>query len=211
MEYFTRNQIYEKLRQDILDEKYAKGQSLVEQKLAKEFGVSRTPIREVLRQLELDGLVESIPNRGVFVVGITREDINHIYSIRERMEGLAALWAAEKITPDELKKMEEIYSLMEFYTEKEDVDQVAKYNTQFHEIIFTAASSKYLKIILKNLQVYIQWARHASLKVPGRLQAALGEHKAILEAFKNKDGALAEKLIMEHVSNSRKNLEKMKK
>ncbi|HHY78113.1 MAG TPA: GntR family transcriptional regulator [Clostridiales bacterium] len=211
MEYFTRNQIYEKLRQDILDEKYERGQSLVEQKLAKEFGVSRTPIREVLRQLELDGLVESIPNRGVFVVGITKEDINHIYAIRERMEGLAALWAAEKISSDELKQLEEIYSLMEFYTEKGDADQVAKLNTQFHEVIFTAASSKYLKIILKNLQVYIQWARHSSLKVPGRLQAALEEHKAILEAFKNRDGALAEKLIMEHVNNSRKNLEKTKK
>lgn len=122
MEFFTKNQIYEKIRQDILDDKYTRGQSLVEQKLAKEFGVSRTPIREVLRQLELDGLVESIPNRGVFVVGITHEDINHIYAIRQRIEGLAALWAAEKMTSEELKQMENIYNLMEFYTAKEDVD-----------------------------------------------------------------------------------------
>jgi len=207
MEFFTKNQIYEKIRRDILDGKYTRGQSLVEQKLAKEFGVSRTPIREVLKQLELDGLVESIPNRGVFVLGITQEDIKHIYAIRQRIEGLAALWAAEKMTSEELKTLENIYNLMEFYTAKEDVDQIAQLNTEFHEVIFRAAKSKYLKNILSNFQVYIQWARYVSLKVPGRLEAALEEHKTILEAFRKKDGVLAEKAIMEHVDNSRKNLE----
>lgn len=210
MEFFTKNQIYEKIRQDILDDKYTRGQSLVEQKLAKEFGVSRTPIREVLRQLELDGLVESIPNRGVFVVGITHEDINHIYAIRQRIEGLAALWAAEKMTSEELKQMENIYNLMEFYTAKEDVDQIAQLNTDFHEVIFKSAESKYLRNMLTNFQVYLQWARYVSLKVPGRLEAALAEHKNILEAFRKKDGVLAEKAVMEHVDNSRKNLEKIK-
>ncbi|SHI39921.1 GntR family transcriptional regulator [Lutispora thermophila] len=208
MEYFTRNQIYEKIRQDILDGKYIRGQSLVEMKLAKEFGVSRTPIREVLRQLELDGLVESIPNRGVFVLGITNEDIKQIYAIRQRIEGLAALWAADRMTSEDLKELENIYNLMEFYTQRQDVDQVAKLNTQFHEIIFKSANCKYLKNILSNFQVYLQWARYASLKVHGRLQAALAEHKDILEALKQKDGVLAEKRIMEHVDNSRKNLEK---
>jgi len=210
MEFFTKNQIYEKIRQDILDGKYTKGQSLVEQKLATEFGVSRTPIRDVLKQLELDGLVESIPNRGVFVLGITQEDIKHIYAIRQRIEGLAALWAAEKMTSEELKTLENIYNLMEFYTAKEDVDQIAQLNTDFHEVIFKAAKSKYLKNILSNFQAYIQWARYVSLKVPGRLEAALAEHKTILEAFRNKDGVLAEKAIMEHVDNSRKNLESIK-
>lgn len=210
MEFFTKNQIYEKIRQDILDGRYIRGQSLVEQKLAKEFGVSRTPIREVLKQLELDGLVESIPNRGVFVLGITQEDIKHIYAIRQRIEGLAALWAAEKMTSEELKTLENIYNLMEFYTAKEDVDQIAQLNTDFHEVIFKAAKSKYLKNILSNFQAYIQWARYVSLKVPGRMEAALAEHKTILEAFRKKDGVLAEKAIMEHVDNSRKNLEKIK-
>lgn len=210
MEYFTRNQIYERIRQDILDGKYTRGQSLVEMKLAKEFGVSRTPIREVLRQLELDGLVESIPNRGVFVLGISDEDIKHIYAIRQRIEGLAALWAADRMTSEDLKELENIYNLMEFYTEKQDVDQISKLNTEFHEVIFKSANSKYLRNILSNFQAYLQWARYASLKTPGRLQAALAEHKAILEAFRQKDGALAEKAIMEHVDNSRRNLEKNK-
>lgn len=207
MEYFTRTQIYERIRQDILDGRYTKGQSLIEQRLAEKFGVSRTPIREVLRQLELDGLVESIPNRGVFVIGITREDIEHIYEIRQRIEGLAASWAVNKMTAEELHELENICNLMEFYTQKKDISQVAKLNTQFHEVIFKAAHSKYLRNILSNFQAYIQWARYASLKVEGRMEAALIEHKAIVEAFNKKDGFLAEKLIMEHVANSKNNLE----
>lgn len=206
MEYFTRAQIYEKIRQDILDGRYERGESLIEQKLAQEFGVSRTPVREVLRQLELDGLVGSIPNRGVFVIGITQEDIEDIYEIRRRIEGLAALWATDKMAEEEFAELENIYNLMEFYTHKHDVSQVAKLNTQFHEVIFKASHSKYLKNMLSNFQVYIQWARYASLKVPGRMEAALAEHKGILEAFRQKDRLLAEKLIMEHVANSSKNI-----
>lgn len=206
MEYFTRAQIYERVRQDILDGRYERGESLIEQKLAQEFGVSRTPVREVLRQLELDGLVGSIPNRGVFVIGITQEDIQDIYEIRRRIEGLAALWAADKMTAEEFIELENIYNLMEFYAPKYDVSQVAKLNTQFHEVIFKAAHSKYLKNMLSNFQAYIQWARYASLKVPGRMEAALMEHKGIVEAFRQKDGILAERLIMEHVANSSKNL-----
>ncbi len=207
MEFVSRKQIFERLRQDILEDKYKKGHSLVEQKLANEFGVSRTPIREAIRQLELDGLVESIPNRGVFVIGISRKDIEDIYQIRKRIEGLAAYWAVEKITLDEMEELKNIYDLMEFYTDKGNIDQVALLNTGFHEVIINAARSKYLKIVLTNFQAYIKWARHASISAEGRAIAALKEHKKIVEAFQNRDKDGAEKAIMEHIDNSIKNLE----
>ena len=164
-----------------------------------------------MRQLEFDGLVESIPNRGVFVNGISRQDIEDIYQIRKRIEGLAAYWAAEKITKDEIKELQNIYDLMEFYTDKGNIDQVAQLNTRFHEVIIKAAKSKYLKIVLINFQAYIQWARHASISVEGRAEAALKEHKKIVEAFHKKDKVEAERLIMEHISNSIKNLESVNK
>lgn len=211
MEYNTRQQIFEKIRQDIMDGKYKKGDSLIEQKLAEEFGVSRTPVREAMRQLEFDGLVKSIPNRGVFVNGITHQDIKDIYQIRQRIEGLAAVWAVQKMTEDEMEELQNIYDLMEFYTEKGNINKVAELNTHFHEVIFKAAKSKFLKNTLINFQAYIQWARHASIKIEGRAQAALKEHKAIVEAFRKKDESLAERLIMEHVGNSIKNLEHVKK
>lgn len=211
MEYVSRKHIFEKIRQDILDGRYKKGDSLVEQKLAEEFGVSRTPVREAMRQLELDGLVESIPNRGVFVNGITHEDMEDIYQIRKRIEGLAALWAAKRMTEEEMKELQNTYDLMEFYTLKGNLDEVAKLNTCFHEIIFKAAKSKFLKKTLVNFQAYIQWARHASIKVEGRAEVALKEHKAIVEAFCQRDEKAAEKHIMEHVGNSIKNLETIKR
>lgn len=211
MEYSSRQQIFEKIRQDIMDGKYKKGDSLIEQKLAEEFGVSRTPVREAMRQLEFDGLVKSIPNRGVFVNGITHQDIKDIYQIRQRIEGLAAVWAVQKMTEDEMEELQNIYDLMEFYTEKGNINKVAELNTHFHEVIFKAAKSKFLKNTLINFQAYIQWARHASIKIEGRAQAALKEHKAIVEAFRKKDESLAERLIMEHVGNSIKNLEHVKK
>ena len=211
MEYNSRQQIFEKIRQDIMDGKYKKGDTLIEQKLAEEFGVSRTPVREAMRQLEFDGLVKSIPNRGVFVNGITHQDIEDIYQIRQRIEGLAAVWAVQKMTEDEMEELQNIYDLMEFYTEKGNIDKVAELNTYFHEVIFKAAKSKFLKKTLINFQAYIQWARYASIKIEGRAQVALREHKSIVEAFRKKDEFLAERLIMEHVGNSIKNLEHVKK
>lgn len=209
MEYSLRNKIFSKIREDIIEGRYNDGESLVEKKLAEEFGVSRTPIREVIRQLELDGLVESMPNRGVFVIGITHEDIKDIYEIRILVEGLAAKWAAKKITDEELKALNNAYELMEFYTAKGDIEQIARYNTEFHEIIFEAARSKFLEKILRNMQSYIQWARLASLKTQGRSQKALKEHKAILEAFRNGDPLQAQMLIIEHVTNSSENILKI--
>lgn len=208
MEYSNRTKIFNKIREDILEGRYKDGEALTETRLAEEFGVSRTPIREVIRQLELDGLVESIPNRGVFVVGVTPQDIEEIYEIRILVEGLAARWAAERITDEELKALTDAYELMEFYTAKNDIGQIARFNTEFHEIIFEAARSKYLKKILTNIQSYIQWARLSSLKTEGRAERALFEHRAIVEALNNRDSIEAERLIIQHVTNSSENIMK---
>jgi len=209
--YSLREKIFQKLRQDILDGKYKAGDSLVEMKLAEEMGVSRTPVREAIRQLELEGLVSSIPNKGVFVEGITRQDIEDIYAIRECMEGLAARWAIERMDEKSLRELENIYDLMEFYTTKGDLDQVGELNSQFHDIIFESTKSKPLMQILSDFQYYIENIRLASLKAPGRAMQSLIEHKAIVQAFKERDIAKGEKVLVEHISNSRLNVEKMPK
>lgn len=208
--YSLRGKIFNILRQQILDGKYKAGDSLVETKLAEELGVSRTPIREAIRQLELEGLVISIPNKGVVVKGITEKDIEDIYTIRMVLEGLAAKWAVEKITVDELKELQDKYELMEFYTAKGDMEQVAKLNTEFHEIIFKATKSGVLQHILTDFQYYVQLARYKSLKSPGRAQKALEEHKKILEAFMKKDLLAAESSVTQHIINSSINLKNMK-
>lgn len=112
--------VYEHIREDIIEGRYANGAYLVETKLAEELDVSRTPIREALKQLELEDLVVSIPNRGVMVQGMSSHDIDDIFTVRYLLEGQAAYWAAERIDEANLARLTEIVELMEMYTRKND-------------------------------------------------------------------------------------------
>ncbi len=201
-----RDRVFATLREGILSGRLQPGMAMVETKLAEELGVSRTPIREAIRKLELEGLVTSVPNKGVVVKGISVQDVEDIYTIRYYLESLAARWAVERMRPEELQRLEENMELMEFYTRKNDLDMVNAKNTEFHEIIFRATKSKPLRQILSTLQEQVQRARTASLKVPGRAEKALEEHRAILGAFTRKDVEAAAELITAHIKNSRYNL-----
>ncbi|MGI6112624.1 MAG: GntR family transcriptional regulator [Mahellales bacterium] len=205
-QHSLRARVFNHIREDILDGRYKPGDSLVETKLAEELGVSRTPIREAIRQLELEGLVLSIPNKGVIVQGISTQDINDIYTIRKLIEGLAARWAVDRITAQELKNLQEIQELMDYYTKKKDFEQVAILDTKFHDTIYEASKSKILRIMLSSFHHYVRRARLNSLQVPGRARDALLEHENIVDAFIKRDGELAEKLLTRHVSNACSNL-----
>lgn len=205
-----RGRVFHQLQNDILNGKYQFGENLVETKLSEELGVSRTPIREAIRQLELEGLVKSVPNKGVFVTGITSKDIEDIYTIRMMIEGLAARWASEKITPEELNELNEAVELEEFYTSRNDTGHLLESDSRFHEIIFRASKSKPLMHTLSTFHQYVQRARNVSLGSPGRAQKVLNEHKAILQAIAGRDAEKAERLTIEHVRNASMNLTKQK-
>ncbi|HKL11224.1 MAG TPA: GntR family transcriptional regulator [Clostridia bacterium] len=199
--------IFERIRDDILYGKYEKGEKIVEAKLAEEFNVSRTPVREALKQLELDDLVENIPNRGVVVKGISKQDIVDIFTIRLAIEGIAVEWAIERMDQEDMQKIKEIYELMEFYTFKKDVKKFAELNTKFHEAIYRATKSRYLENVLKNYQVFMKVVRYKSLEKPGRLQGALNEHKLIVDALMEKDVEQARMVVIEHVKHSKETAE----
>ncbi len=200
--------VFEKIREDILMGKFKHGEKIVEAKLAEELGVSRTPVREALKQLELDGLVENLPNRGVIVKGITKQDIQDIYTIRIAMEGIAVKWAIERMSEEDLERLKELFELMEFYTFKKDVDKIAELNTQFHELIYNSTKSRYLEHILKDFQYFMKIPRYKSLRTKGRLEEALQEHRAVLNAFIKRDVDEAVNAILKHVNASRENAEK---
>lgn len=202
--------IFEHIREDILNLRYEIGEKLVEAKLAEEIGVSRTPVREALKQLELDGLVENLPNRGVIVKGISQQDIEDIYTIRIEIEGIAAKWAVERMSADDLDELKEIYELMEFYTAKNDPDRIFDLNTRFHETIYKTTKSRYLEYVLKDFQIFLRRTRMASLKTDGRLMVALEEHRQILQAFIDNDSHMAYEKIVEHIRMSRNNVLKNK-
>lgn len=201
-----RGKVFIQLQNDILNGLYQPGDNLIETKLSEELGVSRTPIREAIRQLELEGLVQSIPNKGAIVKGISAQDIEDIYTIRMLIEGLAARWAAEKITDEELKELREAVDLEEFYTDRNDVDHLMLFDSRFHDIIFKASKSKPLMHTLSTFHHYVQRARISSFNDPERARLALNEHKAILQAIMDHDAGKAEKLTTVHVRNASMNL-----
>ncbi|MFZ5969770.1 MAG: GntR family transcriptional regulator [Bacillota bacterium] len=201
------SKIFKVLREDILNGKYSDGEKLVEAKLADELGVSRTPVREALKQLELEGFVENIPNRGVIVKSMSLQDLQDIFTLRIAIEGIAARWAAERMTDEDLSSLKDIYELMEFYTFKKDVEKIAELNTRFHETIYKSTKSRYIEQVLKDFQYYMKKVRRKSLSSEGRLESTLEEHKAILDALLKRDKDEAEKMLIHHVNNSKKNAE----
>ncbi|MHB8065784.1 MAG: GntR family transcriptional regulator [Ruminiclostridium sp.] len=200
-----RGRVFNQLRNQILTGVYKPGDSLIELRLSEELGVSRTPIREAIRQLELEGLVQAIPNKGAIVKGVTDQDVEDIFTIRTRIEGLAARWAAEKITQEEIKELKEALELEEFYTMKNDVEHLLKFDSKFHEIIFKASKSSPLMHMLSTFHHYIQSARNNSFDTPGRPVKALEEHRAIFEAISSKNADTAEELTIAHIRNASNN------
>ncbi|MBR3025652.1 MAG: GntR family transcriptional regulator [Oscillospiraceae bacterium] len=201
-----RIRVFNAIENAILDGEYRDGDSLNELKLSKELGVSRTPVREALMQLELEGLVRNVPNKGAVVIGVTEQDIHDIYEIRIRIEGLAARLCAENITDDELRALEQIVDLQEFYLLKNDTEQIWKLDGDFHKIIYDASRSRPLRFTLSNFHNYIKKARDISVQTEGRAEKTVAEHRAILDAIKDHNGDLAERLTAEHISNAEDNL-----
>ena len=200
------SRVFRQIEQDILDGTFQPGQNLTEAKLCEQFGVSRTPVREALFQLEQEGLVQIKHNKGAVVVGISKQDIEDIYTIRMHVEGLASRWAAERITEEEKKQLLEILDLEMFYAAKENVEQCRKLDHSFHDGLYAASRSKPLHNTLRSFHNYIGRARAHSFKTGDRIKIAATEHKAILDAIIAGDGELAETLTKEHIVKAKANL-----
>lgn len=187
------------LRDKILNEDYVAGQKLNEVALSKELNISRTPIREALKQLELEGLVESIPNKGVYVLGFSPRDIDDMLEIRMVLEGLSIQLAIERISQAELEKLKEIYDLMEFYARKNDQDKFTEINIDFHEAIYRGTHSQYFEQLLSDINYYIHVTSRHSIRQSGRLMEAAQEHKEIYDAIVARDKQLAKEKIQKHI------------
>lgn len=205
------SRVFQQIREDILNGRYKENDELRENTIGKELGVSRTPVREALRQLELEGLVAIVPNRGAYVTGISQKDIWDIYRIRSMLEGLCARWAAENITEKELDKLEEAILLSEFQMKKESgfsADQVAALDGRFHTILYDASGSRILSHVLTDFHRYVQRARKFSVVSQERARKSIREHRQILRAIRDRDGEMAEQLANEHIMHVMENLKK---
>ena len=174
--------------------------------IGEEMGVSRTPLREAFRQLELEGLIQIIPNKGAYVTGITEKDVKDIYIIRSLLEGLCARWATEHITQAQMEEMEENVYLAEFHAGKGHLDQLAELDNRFHDIMYEACNSKLLEHHLKDLHQYVLRVRRKTLANANRGPKSNEEHKNIMEAIKTGNADLAEELAHQHMINAYDNM-----
>ncbi len=192
--------VYRFLRDAIAEGRYQTGDCLIEMKIAEELGVSRTPVREALKQLELEDLVSSHPNRGVVVKGLSTEDLQDVSTIRHLLEGQAAYWAAQRVTEAQLAELKEVVELMEFYTAKTDVAHLVSLDTRFHELIYEASGSRTIRHILASLHQNIRKARQSSLTLPDRAPNSLAEHLSIYQAIERHDAPAAKEHMEAHVA-----------
>ena len=201
-----RENIADIIRKRIIYQKLEPGQKIVEQDLAKEFKTSRAPIREALRQLELEGLVNIIPNKGAYVTGISDKDVHDIYMIRSMLEGLCVRWATEHITQEQLEELDEIILLSEYHMDKGHSDQLTELDGRFHQILYEASQSRILDHVLSDFHKYVQLARRTSVKTEERAIKSIGEHNEILNAIKAKDAEKAGNLATIHIMHVMENL-----
>lgn len=204
------DQVFEHLETDILSGKYNKGETLTESKLSAELGVSRTPIREALRRLEQEHLIEEAP-KGVVVVGITEKDLEDIFAVRLKLEGQAAAMAAQNHTENQLAVVREALEFQEFYLDKNDPDRIKSMDSRFHDTIYKMSNSTIFYDVLEPLHKKILKYRRASVSDSSRAEASVAEHRAIYEALAARDSELASRLITEHLNNAYQHICKKEK
>ena len=197
------DQIFEKLESDILTGKYKRGTMLTELGLSEEMGVSRTPVREALKRLEQEHIVEN-RGKGVEVLGISDTDAGIMFDIRIKVEGMAAAACAKNITPEQIQELKDILELQEFYTDKQDTDRIKSLDSNFHEKIYEFSGSSVFYDTLEPLHNKLQKVRRTSLSNPERAEISCREHRAILDAIADGNTSVAETAMENHVTNARK-------
>ena len=193
------DEIADVVRERILKGEYEIGEKIKENQIATELRVSRTPIREAFKILENEGLIDYVPNRGCFAKGFTKQDVEDIYAVREALEALALNWAVDRITEKEIAALEEQCDLMEFYTKKKDRKKVLEMNSSFHDIIYASARSRFLAQVLRSYKEYIDKTRKSIFYEQSYLESILVEHRAILDAIKDRDKERAAAAMTKHL------------
>ena len=198
--------IYRILKSQIIKGTIKPGEKLLENKLAEKMGISRTPVREAIRQLAAEGFVKINPNQGIVVNDISFKDLMEVLQIRGALESLAARLLVPLITEEIVKELETCNKNMEKWALEQNVAAFARESDKFHSTILDTCGNSRLIQIRKNLSEQIYRFRKISLSIPGRLKSALKEHVTITEAIKNKNADRASELSVKHIDSVIKNI-----
>jgi DNA-binding GntR family transcriptional regulator len=198
-----REVVFDSLREAIISGLLRPNERLMEIQLAEELGVSRTPVREAIRKLELEGFVVMVPRKGAYVAGVSLKDITDVFEVRASLEALACGLAAERITDEELENLER---LLAQFAESGEVPEFVESDTGFHDHLYRCSRNTRLVQMLNNLRDEIQRFRAVSLGNPGRTRVALEEHRRIVEAVAERNISKAQHYAWEHIEKAENTL-----
>ena len=190
------------LRGRIINGEYSIGEKLVENKIAEELKVSRTPVREAFKQLTKENLIEYVPNKGCFAKGFDRDDLNDIYAVRNAVEQLAVEWAIKNRTDEDLARISEQLELMQHYNANGMVDKFIQATEENTNILYKMTGSRFIVQALKSYQEYISLARQGMMTKRESLLEILEEHTAIFEAIADGDVEKAKTAVSRHLEKS---------
>lgn len=197
-----RDVVFETLREAILKGVIKSGERLMENQLADEMGVSRTPVREAIRKLELEGFVVIMPRKGAYVSEMSYKDVHEVYEIRAALESLACGLAAERVTKSETEEMERYLVEERDYLDNEDILLTVNTDIGLHALIYKSARNEKIMHLISKLKDQVYRLRSTSIMLPGRKKASLIEHQDIVEAISLRDVELAQRLGQEHVEHA---------
>ena len=196
-----RDVVFNTLRQAILRGELKPGERLMEILLAKKLGVSRTPIREAIRKLELEGLVLMIPRKGAEVAEITEKSLRDVLEVRRALEELSVQLACEKITKEEIRELERVAKEFQQVVKSSDITEIAEVDVRFHDIIYTATDNQKLIQLLNNLREQMYRYRVEYLKRDGVFPQLIAEHEAIIRHIENNEKEKATEVMCRHIDN----------
>jgi len=195
-----REEVYQALRKSILHGKLKAGQRLIEEQLADQVGISRTPVREAFHKLERDELVTRLPKGGFAVREFTKEDVEEIFGIRSALESYAAYLATLHIAPEKISILEKKLKESEDALAKGNDDKVVQLQTEFHDLLYKSCKSKKLAEMINSFRDYFYRYRSALLHTENGISQSNQDHRQMLKAMKKKNPRLAERLVRKHLA-----------
>ncbi|WP_300277198.1 GntR family transcriptional regulator [Peptacetobacter sp.] len=194
-----RDVVFESLRKAIVEGNLKPGQRLMEVQLAEQLGVSRTPVREAIRKLELEGFVIMLPRKGAYVADMSVKDIIDVLEVRGALEGLAANLAAERMDENEIEELKKASEALNKAMETEDLDEILKRDVEFHQRIFEASGNKKLTQMINSLWEQVYRFRAGYMSDQNAMQGIIEEHEHLIDAIVSGEGEKASKCAKEHI------------
>jgi DNA-binding GntR family transcriptional regulator len=192
-------EVASRLRNMVFERQLAPGEWVDELKLARDWQISRTPLREALKVLAAEGLVTLVPRQGCRVTELSEDDADELFPVMALLEGRCAFEAVRKATPADIKVLRRLHEVLEKHAAAKNIDGYYRSNHEFHSKVQALADNRWLDRATNDLRTFLRLLRGRQLNWPGRIEASLNEHRVLMDAIEQRDAARAERVMHDHL------------